>query len=338
MEKKFRVNPVTIILLISYFLSSILTYIFAENNLGIMTQEVRVIVDILIVISIIQILEENSEKFFMDISNAFIIGCVVTCISGIFYPINQNIKLEGYRLEAINSDPNYFSLCMAFSISLLLLKIYNNGTKKTDLVIMLILTLSGLMSLSRGYIISMIINVLFFVYLYLFSFKISVLKRIAIIGFLILLIIVMNDYLSNLYSNLLNRTFSEETKGGSGRIDIWSFYLNKTFSTIKNVFFGLGTPNEKLFNSDSFSVQHNIYLELLSGKGVIGTVIVISIYVHVYKIIKKYIKTIKNNIIAFIPLTTLGIGFMFLNGIVSDIGIMTIFLGFLSLKINSMKL
>lgn len=334
-NKKFRVNLFTLLLLIAYFITSIVTYLVAKNNLTILSQEVRVIIDILIVFSILEINKANLRNLFQNISNAFIIGCMATSLSGVFYVLTKNIKLDGYRLEAVNSDPNYFSLCMAFAISLILLKIFHYGTKNYDLFILLFLTISGLMSLSRGYIIAMAINILFFMYLFLISSKMSLLKRISIIVLLIFTIMVMNDFLYNLYQHFLNRTLSEETSGGSGRIDIWIFYLEKTFSSIRNILFGLGAPNEKLFGSNIFSVQHNIYLELFTGKGIVGTVIVISLYIHLYKTIKKFTKAKQNDIISFFPLITIAIGFMFLNGLVSDIGIMTIFLGFLTANIYS---
>lgn len=119
LANKFKIDIKVFLLLILYLISSTITYLFAKNNLSILITEIRVIIDILVVMSTIFIFKEQIEELYIKISNSFIYGTILATTSGIIYPILNGISINGYRLEAINSDPNYFSLCIAFCISLI---------------------------------------------------------------------------------------------------------------------------------------------------------------------------------------------------------------------------
>jgi O-Antigen ligase len=337
LNKKTKINLILLILLILYFIASILSYLLAQNDLTILSQEVRVVIDIFIAMSVIIIFNHNLKTFFNSISTAFILGCLLTSISGVIYAILQgNSFFNGYRLEAINSDPNYFSLCLAFSISLLLLKVYQRGSTNFDLILIVCFTIFGLMSLSRGFLISMAVNVLFFVYI--FAKRLNTIKKFFIIFILIMVIFITYDFLYKLYINFENRFISEETSEGSGRLEIWKMYIDETFSSIKNLLFGIGVPDLTYYKSGTIAVQHNLYLELLTGKGIIGATVVILIYIEIFRTIKKYVGIKGSSFIAFVPIFTLATGFMFLNGWFSDLGIMTFFLGFLATNIYNMEI
>lgn len=336
-DKKFGINLLTIILLIFYFLLSFLTYLFAGNDLLILKQEVRVVIDILVVFCIVNIYKDSLYSLFENISKAFIIGCFLTGFTSIFYILQNDVGLSGYRLKSINSDPNYFSLCMAFCISLILLKVYKYKSTSFDISLIIMLSIFGLMSLSRGYLLAMIINFIIFIYLFIFSAKFTALQKIMISLLLIIVVFVSKDFINSLYMNFLDRTLSEETSEGSGRLDIWKTYLYLTFLSIQNLLFGIGIPNPNFFPSNHFSVQHNIFLELFTGKGLVGTIVVVSIYSYLFIRIKQNIGNGKTKFFGLIPIFTLFIGFMFLNGLISDIGIMTIFLGFLAANVFGIK-
>lgn len=335
LHKNLRINLPFLFLLLLYFTTSMLTYYFAQNSLGVLTQEIRVVIDIFMVICVLEIYKDNLTEFYSSVSNSYIYGCLVASIISLLFPLLQGNKISGYRIEAINGDPNYFSLCLAFGISLLLLEIYQKGFTSIYLIIFIMLLFSGLMSMSRGFLMSMVANIILFCYLFCFKIKYSAFKKLIVILIFVTIIIILNDFLSLLIKNYENRIFSEETSGGSGRIEIWKMYLNDAFSSLVKLFFGSGVPDLISPITGEIHVQHNIYLELFTGKGFIGTVVIILIYMNLFRITKKLVGNKINSIVSLIPVFTLAIGFMFLNGLVSDVGIMTIFLSFFATNIKS---
>lgn len=154
-------------------------------------------------------------------------------------------------------------------------------------------------------------------------------EKIIIVLMSIGFVIIFKEFIFNIIENFSERIFSEETSGGSGRTKIWNMYIKLTFFNIKNMLFGLGLANYEILQG---FVQHNLYIEAISSKGLIGLAIYMYIYTYIYIDIYKYFKIIKTHIISTIPMMTICIGFMFLNGLHSDIGIMTIFLALFSIN------
>lgn len=333
--KKFKIDIKAYLLLTLYLISSTITYLLAENNLIILASEIRIIIDILVVISIIYVFENQIDDLYDIISKAFIYGCTLVIISGMAYPILKGINLIGYRLEGINSDPNYFSLCLAFAISLLILKIYIKKSSMLDFILIFIFVIGGLMSLSRGFMVAMSINTLIILYLILLTSKISIKNKIIIFITIISISCMMSDSLSLLISNLIQRLTSEEYSGGSGRIDIWKEYIHMFLLNLKNLFFGVGETTNSMVNGH---VQHNIFIEAISSKGIIGATIIANIYIYIYILVQNKINVSRVKLVAFIPIFTLCLGFLFLNGLLSDIGIMMIFLGIYACNIYNIKL
>lgn len=332
-NKKIRINPISLVLIFLFLISSLLTYFIAEDNLILFTQDIRFVLNIIVIISIINIYKTNLNVIYNSISNAFIFGCVFSSLTGLLYSILNNVIMIKFRMEAVNSDPNYYSLCLAFSISLILLKIYKEKINKIDLFLLIVFTVFGLLSLSRGFLVAMIVNFSFFVYLFVLTKKINIKRKIIFSMFFIIIVFFMQNILYELYLNLKERTFSEEYSGGSGRLEIWKAYLIETFSNLKSLFLGLGEP-KLIYLTGNIAVQHNLYLELFTGRGILGTTIVILIYVKLANMLKGYLIVVERNQFAsYLPILTLMVGFMFLNGLFSDIGIMTIFLALFAFNI-----
>lgn len=333
-----KINIGYILLLISYLMISLISYYLEQTDLIIMNSEIRLVLDLFLVYSIAKINKSNMVTFFDKISESYIYGTILSSIIGLLYVILERIDLHMYRFEAINSDPNDFSLNLAFSVSLVLLRIYyKKGTIK-DLIIIVMLTLFGLMSLSRGFLLSMSVNLVFFIYIFFSTSKITINKKILILLVISIVCFTFKNLISDTYQNIMDRITSQEASGGSGRILIWSAYLSEVFSNLKSFLIGVGKTRLYVGAIGENAVQHNLYLEIFTGKGIIGSFIVVGIYLSLFKAIKKSIGVYKNSLITFIPCFTLAIGFMFLNALNSDIGIMKIFLGFLATNVISKKL
>lgn len=335
-HSKLKINLSYFILLIVYLLISLISYFIEQTDLSIMTQEIRLVLDMFIVFHILKINDYNLVPFFDKISNAFILGTILSVVTGLLFILLEGINLDNFRFVAINSDPNDFSLNLAFSISLILLKIYYGKGKSQDLYIIFILTIFGSLSLSRGFLISMSLNLVFFIFIFFCTAKIKALLKIIFLFIMGLFIFNFRDLLNNLYLNIISRFISEETKGGSGRITIWFDFLDEITSNLKGLLIGLGKPLY-IQEFDRQAVQHNLYLEIFTEKGIIGGLVVFCIYLSLFTELKLKLSVNKFTLISFIPLFTLAIGFMFLNALYSDIGIMKIFLGFFAIIVFSKR-
>lgn len=193
-----------------------------------------------------------------------------------------------------------------------------------DLILIFVFIIAGLMSLSRGFLVAMIVNTLIIVYLLLTTSKIGIKNKVFILVFIIFITCIISDSLNMIISNLFERLTSEEYSGGSGRVEIWIEYIYMWIENLQNLFFGVGETTKTMVNGH---VQHNIFLEAITSKGIVGASIIVSIYTYLYIFIKNKMNIKKIKLISYIPILTLGLGFLFLNGLLSDIGIMTIFLG-----------
>lgn len=167
LRRDFKVNIKIIMGINLYILISTITYLLADDSLSALIAEIRISLDIFMIVSSLYLFRNKLDMLFQYICKSYIYGCFVTAICGIMYCILKGTDLNGFRLEAINSDPNYFSLCLAFSISLLLVNIHQNNRIKFDTIIITLFIVFGLMSLSRGFLLCMIPNIIFCIYIYL---------------------------------------------------------------------------------------------------------------------------------------------------------------------------
>lgn len=107
----------------------------------------------------------------------YINGMLFCGFYAIWYSIAKKQLHSGFRLENINSDPNYFSLCIAFAISVILIRIYTKSINESAILKLLALFILGFMTLSRGFLVAVSLNVIFLIYLFFFSNKITTAKN-----------------------------------------------------------------------------------------------------------------------------------------------------------------
>lgn len=333
--KKIKIPTSLLSLMVLYILVNLISYLLEEYNISLITQDIRVIIDMLMLTLIVSLSKNNVEGLTDRLSESFVIGTITTAFCGLVYQYIFNMKFYN-RLEAVEGDPNFFALVIALSISILLIKINYRRYKLTDLFMIIVLFVFGLLSYSRGFIVSMIPNMFIIAYLLNHRGIIKIRYKIIILFVVAVTIIAFFDSLKDLINSNFTRFVSTESKGGSGRLLIWNYYLKNHITSIK--YFLLGTGRYTLYVPGiGQAVQHNIYIEAITGKGLIGSTIIFLMYSTMFNNFKSIFDVRKINPISLLPIITLGIAFMFLNGLSGDIGVMTIILSILIMNRYSMK-
>ena len=333
-KRNFKIEINFLFIIMLYFLSSIITYSLQQDQFNYLLADIRILLNSITLIAVTSMVE-NKDDYFFKISDMYINGMLFCGFYAIWYSIAKKQLHSGFRLENINSDPNYFSLCIAFAISVILIRIYTKSINESAILKLLALFILGFMTLSRGFLVAVSLNVIFLIYLFFFSNKITTAKKILITVVLAIFTVAFWNYIYNIFLSFQERFTDVEYSGGSGRIEIWSMYFNNSFVSIKNLFFGIGGTKLIWHRFGTQAVQHNLYLELFTGRGLIGCVIIPLFYYNIYKINRVLVGNKKIYFITVLPLLSLGLGFLFLSGLTSDISIITIYLGMYAMNVLS---
>ena len=176
-----------------------------------------------------------------------------------------NIRFAGADL-----DPNYYSIQVLIAISCLLVNIYySKRNKKSSILLAVILSSLGLLSLSKMYLIALV----FLICITLISL---IKNNITLALKFIFFIIVFGGVIASFSFDYFYNSFVQRFDAGgtfdsltTGRGTIWLMYLSEIFNNMKLLFLGTGYGTGFLNNIAS----HNMYLLALYYMGLIGIVI-----------------------------------------------------------------
>ncbi len=234
--------------------------------------------------SILPFLRNNDA---IEMINFFRFGCVLMTIGMILlYPFKEDTI---GRFRAVLDDCNYTGgvCCVLLGISLLTY-CYKLPLKK-NMFYMLFAVVSGLMTGSRGFLLSVAVLLL----LLLLTHSFGKYTKKFIIGFLLLLGLFWGLYLSGFgpavsaYDNTIGRTVTleeEHTDGQfmdvtSGRLVLWAYYLDKASNDQSIMYFGRGFQNYfEEENGGAGLAAHNMFISSIIGVGIIGTVLILLLY------------------------------------------------------------
>jgi len=176
------------------------------------------------------------------------------------------------RFAGLDLDPNYFALQVLIAIACLLVKIYyDQDGNKLSIVLLILLTVFGLLSLSKMYIIMLI----FLIVLTLASFFRNNMK--AALKFLGSVLACVGAALYFTYDFLYEAFLVRFVGSGvtasaitTGRIEVWNNFIHAILNNPKLLYVGAG------FGSGYFNMcAHNMYLTALYYMGIIGIVIIL---------------------------------------------------------------
>lgn len=197
----------------------------------------------------------------------------------------QSIFLSGkYRFgtgdtEIINYGMNYNANSYGFMCIISIIGILQLIRKKQqatiDYIIIGVLSVMGLLTLSRAYVVCYAFIILMYLLLNEKSLKKNLVRIASILFAIALVYIVINRYAPYLLDNILARF--KESDVTNGRTDIFTFYNKHIFASIGNLFFGTGLQNvwnkmSLLYGTSFINVPHNGIQELVVVWGLVGLV------------------------------------------------------------------
>lgn len=230
--------------------------------------------------------------------NAYITTAIIASINILYNVIIDNqATWNRYSTSffGVNKDPNYASASIVPAIMILLFRIlYTNSKKKKSkllsLVALLIITMGAISTGSRS-------SFLFVVFSYIYNLQLIILKKgkqkikmiITTIIILIIIALSFNYIIDFLPSSLTQRlTQLSSYTNDSIRFNIWKTGI-KTFFDYPIVGVGLNGANDYL-SSIGYHNTHNIYLDILTGSGILGSVIFILLLISILRVRRQNLK------------------------------------------------
>ncbi|MBQ2848045.1 MAG: O-antigen ligase family protein [Clostridia bacterium] len=231
---------------------------------------------------------ENGKKYgFYDLTVFFSVGIVLAALSAqqlnMFPTISRFIEVltlrDEIRLSGYYGDPNFYSAHITAAIAgimILVLKEKHFKKRLFLLSILVLLTYSGFISVSKSFAIVTVCMLLFWIMELLFQkekFSAKVMLFLTVI--IGVLFILFSTVFSDLLDMMLNRFFASGTNMSSlttGRIEIWKSYLDKLSDNPLLLLFGIGYTND-LVNGRA---AHNSLIQCVYQLGLSGTVMILA--------------------------------------------------------------
>ena len=142
-----------------------------------------------------------------------------------------------------------------------------------------------------------------------------------IIAFLVYIIgrqTFLSDFIKS-FENLLLRFELDDAANGNGRFEAWVAYLEYTFSSARNAFFGCGVSTNFLESNNSVidMVEHNSIIELIFTVGIFGTIgYLLSMFSMVNMVLRQ--SAGRRPWMLYMPLLAIVAGYCTINGAFSD--------------------
>lgn len=196
-------------------------------------------------------------------------------------------SLRFIRLQGLSGNPNYYSvdLNIAISLNLVVNNLFKKATtKRISITCVLLLTIIGLMTFSKSFIITGVITIV----LYL-GYELLARRKAGSIWKLLILIFVGVTIIYALDSvEMIKAVFARFSESGddignftSGRTVIWITYIDYMLENPVSLFLGFGLNAPKLQVGSIYYPTHNLILEMLYSVGIAGGVL----YMYFYKML-----------------------------------------------------
>ncbi len=209
--------------------------------------------------------------------------------------------VSGVEGNIIFAGNNSMGLYAVISIAVGMLLFYTNKANKLFLIIAVSLGfIMGFVSTSRGFVFSMLLCLILFIFLSIKSPR-SFLKALIIsilISFIAVLLI--NTILKESYVTFMNKMKMADFS--NGRVEVFQNYLDFFISNIKVFFIGVGMQDYQIkCGQYEYQSIHNAVQEVLIMWGTVGLISVIGFFVSLYKSAIAKIPKKQRNVIYLIP-------------------------------------
>lgn len=248
----------------------------------------------------------------------YIYGATIGVLFGLVHRLLNNkaiLSISRFdRFTGLAGDPNYYSAILALAISLLIIVIVENKNRiALYWVMLIILLLGGFSSLSRGFVVTIIGEFVFFLLYILFSRRNKIFLRFSIISLIIISCALLVRY-TNIYSMVLSRFQEDSITTGSGRIDIWNWYLSRLSSDQIRMFFGFGAASLAVNQGLVKYIEHNTFIQCVYETGVLGAVCILGAFLKYYHECKLNISMHSHfSIIKVLPIFSITCSYLFIS-------------------------
>lgn len=342
-KSKFKVRPMVVVPFVYLCLVSVMRVPYGN------TYDVLVICEAFIVIySWNYIFDNAGQDLYKQIYRAYSFGCVLMMIGMLFNSLADTSAAVSRKM-AILDDANFTSMAyiILFACSLLA---YSYKLEVEHPVINLVISLiGGAATGSRGFLVSLGVVVLVFVFAGVINKKER--KATLLFGLIIVFVLILYfigvGYIVELYNNTIGRTidlinsyssgqFMDVT---SGRLFLWRHYGNNILSNPRILLFGRGFHNYYLVQNGGYygMSAHNSYIASIIGVGLIGTVMLFTLYFSLWKgrLLIKHQKRIISFVSVFLGTA---VGYFLLDGILDLRLVMSIVMTLVMYKIYQYEL
>ncbi len=247
-----------------------------------------------IMIYCLRYIETDAETSVLAFASGIIFTSVISLFKSYFPIIDEFVSTAmmksgettyADRFAGLQYNPNFFTVDIILIIAGIVVLSYHKTARKSYTLYLILLSVFGLMSVSKSFLVSFIVLIVLW---FTLSMKQGVQKlfKFLMIVLIAALVVYFFAYESiNLYIFRL-----AEDQGGSmgevttGRTDLWIGYLTGFVGDIKIFFLGNGINNFL----ESGKAPHNTYLDLLYFMGIVGTTLfVVCLKMSVGKVIVK---------------------------------------------------
>ncbi len=260
---------------------------------------------------------ENFDGEYEKLRNHFSAGCVSMLLCGIlFYVLKGKSLLDG-RFLSVNNDPNFFALTMGVAVSFLLVDItFNKKATVKAFLIVLFLFFGGLLSVSRGFLISVSINLILVLYIFLKGKTLKTYQKFLLLCLILCVAFLCREVIENVIESFSTRFNDSSMENQNGRADINALYLNAWKKTLRTILFGLGDAKYWYSVGVTYAVHHNYYVQLLTSLGVCGVLAMMNLYRVMYKKIVGNLKRV--NVLMLFPMITYAVMLLTLPALFGD--------------------
>lgn len=253
---------------------------------------------ILNIIVLYFIIEETKDiEIYRRYSYYFALSMAIVGICGIIFMNHTNIGTYLYNMRRTNTvltggklnyrycgfdlDPNYFALQSL--IAFWSVMVTNKVKSKYDYVLLAALIIVGLSTISKMYIITLVITSIIYFLLNIKNIKrMSIKKTVMTVAIILLIMTISKEYILPVFETRIEKIETVEDLT-TGRSEIWKKYIEYISNNIKVVLIGEGIGVPYLNNQAS----HNTYILLIYRLGIIGTGIFILLVCSIIKTNKK---------------------------------------------------
>ena len=264
---------------------------------------------------------ESDDYDYRHVLYAFCFGIIISSCLGMLreqLPIIESFSRDalqkvGYeeysaRFVGLNVNPNYYTMDISVALGCLVTTICTERMRPIYVVLFAVLSVFGLMSVSKSFLIVLVIMVIILLLNSLRQGATTFLKFSAVLIIAAILILLFAQDAIDTYIFRLNEdSGSDASSITTGRTDIWFEYIKTILKDLKTLFFGTGLGNQL------DKAPHNTYIEMFYYIGIIG----LALYFFVLKS-SIAIKTFPKNILYYIPILIILIRFMGIGMFIQD--------------------